>query len=168
MIALAEPAFLAFPLLMAYAAVSDVLTLRIPNLVSLLGVAGFAIAAPMAGLDVATIAMHLAVGLAALAVTFTLFARGWIGGGDAKIAAVALLWIGPAAAPEFIAWTLVLGGMVTVAFVLARRQPLPAFAIREWTLRLHDPRSGIPYGIAIGAAALAVHPQTAWTTLLLF
>ncbi|MGD9739792.1 MAG: prepilin peptidase [Bauldia sp.] len=166
MSAFLEITFLAFPLLMAFAAVSDLLTFRIPNLVPLLGVAGFTVAAQIAGFDVGTIGLHVGVGLAALAAGLVLFARGWVGGGDAKIAAVAVLWVGPAAAPQFIAWTLVAGGLLTVATIAVRRQPLPAFAIRTWTLRLHDPRSGIPYGIAIGAAALAVYPQT-WTALLL-
>jgi prepilin peptidase CpaA len=29
-------------------------------------------------------------------------------------------------------------------------------------MRLHDSRGGIPYGIALAAAALTVYPQTFW------
>ena len=32
--------------------------------------------------------------LAVLVVTFAFFARGWIGGGDAKLAAATALWLG--------------------------------------------------------------------------
>jgi prepilin peptidase CpaA len=40
---------------------------------------------------------------------------------------------------------------------------LPAFALRhEWLQRLHDPKQGIPYGIALAGAALAIYPQTVW------
>ena len=33
---------------------------------------------------------------------------------------------------------------------------------REWAERLHHRDSGVPYGIALAAAALVVYPQTEW------
>jgi prepilin peptidase CpaA len=35
-------------------------------------------------------------------------------------------------------------------------------AQREWAQRLHAPRGGIPYGIALAAAAIVIYPQTIW------
>jgi prepilin peptidase CpaA len=39
--------------------------------------------------------------------------------------------------------------------------PLPGFLLRqEWLLRLHDRGEGVPYGLALAAAALLVFPDT--------
>jgi prepilin peptidase CpaA len=35
-------------------------------------------------------------------------------------------------------------------------------ARQSWILRLHETDGGIPYGIALAAAALAVYPKTGW------
>jgi prepilin peptidase CpaA len=35
---------------------------------------------------------------------------------------------------------------------------------RQWAERLHRPDAGIPYGVALAAAALIVYPQTDWMT----
>jgi prepilin peptidase CpaA len=44
-----------------------------------------------------------------------------------------------------------------------RQLPLPAALARQpWILRLHETGAGIPYGIALAAAALAVYPKTGW------
>jgi prepilin peptidase CpaA len=40
---------------------------------------------------------------------------------------------------------------------------LPAFAVGQtWLERLHNPRSGVPYGIALAGAAMMVYPETVW------
>jgi prepilin peptidase CpaA len=36
---------------------------------------------------------------------------------------------------------------------------------QPWLARLHDRRVGVPYGIALAAAALAVYPNTIWMTV---
>jgi prepilin peptidase CpaA len=33
---------------------------------------------------------------------------------------------------------------------------------REWAERLHKPDGGVPYGIALAAAALVIYPYTIW------
>jgi len=44
-----------------------------------------------------------------------------------------------------------------------RTSPLPELLERqEWVERLHRKDGGIPYGIALAAAALAVYPDTRW------
>ena len=166
MTALSYAAFALFPLLMAYAAASDLLSMTISNRVSILALAGFAIAAPMIGMDLSAVGQHLAAGGIVLAAGFFLFAMGWIGGGDAKLAAVASLWLGLDFVPAFLVLSAVYGGMLTIAILVLRRRELPAFAIRQtWLFRLHDPSSGVPYGIALSAAALLIFPQTVWIAL---
>ena len=83
-----------FPAMMAFAASSDLFTMTISNRVSLILVAGFAVMAWTAGMSGAEALSHIGAAAAVLAVTFTFFARGWIGGGDAKLAAATALWIG--------------------------------------------------------------------------
>jgi prepilin peptidase CpaA len=35
-------------------------------------------------------------------------------------------------------------------------------ARHQWIMRLHEKGGGVPYGIALAAAALTVYPQTDW------
>ena len=35
-------------------------------------------------------------------------------------------------------------------------------ARQAWIVRLHEKGGGVPYGIALAAAALMVYPQTGW------
>lgn len=154
---------LIFPLIVTTAAAHDLLTMTIPNRLSLLLAAGFAAAALMSGMAPALLALHVGIGLAVLLATFTLFAFGIIGGGDAKLAAAIALWLGGEQGLQFAIWAALFGGALSLAIIFFRLQPLPALALRQdWLLRLHAPREGIPYGIALAAGAMAVFPQTHW------
>ena len=53
------------------------------------------------------------------------------------------------------------GGGLTVAVLMLRWVSLPGFARRwTWLARLHNPDCGVPYGIALAAAALLVYPRS--------
>jgi prepilin peptidase CpaA len=53
------------------------------------------------------------------------------------------------------------GGGLTIAIMLLRQLPLPALLARQgWLLKLHDARSGIPYGVALAAGAFILLPST--------
>lgn len=160
-------ASLAFPVLMAYAAASDLLTMRLPNWLTLAVLASFAILAVAFGMPLDQIGVNYACGLAALAVGFALFSFGWIGGGDAKLAAGIAAWLGLQGAVEFLLVSAVLGGALTLLILQMRRWPLPALLQGEaWIARLHDRKEGVPYGVALAAAALHVYPTTPiWTFL---
>ncbi|HEY5084239.1 MAG TPA: prepilin peptidase, partial [Rhizomicrobium sp.] len=84
----------ALPLLLAAAAGWDLASFTIPNFLSAALLAVFAVFAFAAGLGFAAIGWHLAAGLVGLFVGFTLFALGYIGGGDAKLFAAVALWLG--------------------------------------------------------------------------
>src|SRR6202034_4356493 len=83
-----------FPIMMAFAASSDLFTMTIANRISLILAGGFVVLAPLIGMSAADMAWHAGAGAAILAVTFAMFSFGWIGGGDAKLAAVTALWLG--------------------------------------------------------------------------
>lgn len=150
-----------FPFLMAYAAASDLLTMLIPNRISLALVAGFTVFALTGPMSWAEIGFHLGAGVAILVVTFTLFAFGIIGGGDAKLAAATALWLGFDGLGDYLLIASLLGGALTLALLFARAHPLPLRVARmPFALHLHDAKTGIPYGIALAAAALLVLPET--------
>lgn len=152
---------LVFPFLLAYAAVSDLLTMLIPNRVTLLVLAAFVVYAATAGLDWQQLASHLGAGLLTLSITFTLFAFGYIGGGDAKLAAATALWLGLEHLLAYLVVASVLGGALTLAILYFRTYPLPRFAWSyPFVVLHHDAKTGIPYGIALAAAALLVLPET--------
>lgn len=149
------------PFLMAYAAVSDLLTMTIPNRISLGLVAAFGVFAATGGVGWQDVAAHAGVGLGVLAATFTMFALGWIGGGDAKLAAATSLWFGLGNLGDYLALAGLFGGLLTLGLLAARGYALPAFAHGwTWATRLHDRRTGVPYGIALAAAALVALPHS--------
>jgi prepilin peptidase CpaA len=156
------PTLTVFPLLMAYAAVSDILTMTIANRVSIVLVLGFVALAVWAGVPWQTIAIdHLACGAAVLVLTFALFAFGWIGGGDAKLAAATAVWFGWSDLADYGLLTSMLGAGLTLMILQFRRFALPdIWSRREWLVRLHRRDAGVPYGVALAAAGLILYPAT--------
>jgi len=154
---------LLFPALMAFAASSDLFTMTISNKLSLALAASFFLLVVVTGMGLAAIGMHLAAGVLVLAIAFVLFTQGWIGGGDAKLAAVTALWFGFGYLLDFLIYASLLGGALTLLLIQFRKLPLPGLLARQrWIMRLHDKAGGVPYGIALAAAALLVYPKTGW------
>lgn len=154
---------LIFPLIMALAASSDLFTMTISNRLTLVLAVGFFVMAPLVGMSLAQMLWHLAAGAIVLAVAFGFFSRGWIGGGDAKLAAATALWLGFGDMLPYLLYASLLGGVLTLIIFQFRSMSLPAFAARqEWIQRLHEKNGGVPYGIALAAAALIVYPHTLW------
>jgi prepilin peptidase CpaA len=152
-----------FPALMAFAAASDLLTMTISNRVSLALVAGFFLLALASGMGPSDILLHAGAGAGVLAVAFVCFAMGWVGGGDAKVAAGAALWFGFAHLLNYLLYASLFGGALTLLLLQFRQWPLPyALAGQAWLLRLHAKESGIPYGIALALGALMIYPETEW------
>ena len=152
-----------FPGAMAFAAASDLLTMTIANRISLLLIAGFAVVAALSGISGLALVSHVGAGAGMLVVGFFCFARGWIGGGDAKLAAATALWLGCAHLFDYLIDASLIGGALTLLILMFRIMPLPApLTGRQWAERLHQPDAGIPYGIALAAAALIVYPQSEW------
>ena len=155
--------FALFPIGMAFAAASDLLTMTISNRLTLGLGAAFLLAAPFSGMDLTTFGLHLAIAGAVLAIAFGCFAMGWVGGGDAKLATVIALWFGPDATVAFLLYASLFGGALTFGILMFRRRMWPAFIVGQpWLHRLHDQKAGVPYGIALAAAALLVYPHTIW------
>ena len=152
-----------FPALMAFAAASDLLTMTISNRVSLALAAGFLVLAAVSGMSAYDILLHVGAGVTVLAIGFDCFAMGWVGGGDAKVAAAAALWFGFAHLMNYLLYASLFGGALTLLLLQFRQWPLPvSFAGQPWLARLHAKETGIPYGIALAMGALMIYPETDW------
>jgi prepilin peptidase CpaA len=154
---------LMFPALMAFAAASDLLTMTISNRVSLILVAGFFALALMGGMSMTELAAHVGAGAVVLVLSFGCFACGWIGGGDAKLAAATALWFGFGYLLNYLLYASLLGGALTLLLMQFRLAPLPGLLAGQfWAQRLHRQGGDVPYGIALAAAALLIYPETPW------
>lgn len=160
-------ALIIFPTVMIFAAFSDLFTMTIPNRVSLvLIVAYFALAAYIP-LSWNAVAMHVSCGLAVLALTFLLFQRGWVGGGDAKLASATALWLGWENLLDYGLIASIAGGALTLVILMMRWNELPSRLLAvKFIARLAEKTNGVPYGIALAIAGLLIYPQTAlWSRL---
>jgi prepilin peptidase CpaA len=162
MISLLAIPVLVFPVLLVTAALRDVTSFTIPNWISAALLLAFPVAAMAGGLGWGEAAQHAAVGGAALLLGMGLFAMNWVGGGDAKLLSASALWLGLAGAPQYLLWTAVAGGGLTLALVAARTahavMPLPGAP--SWAQTLLRPKGDVPYGVALAAGALLAFPHS--------
>ena len=149
-----------FPALLLLAAGWDIASFTIPNFLQVAFLAAFIAFVAAAGMAPGAIVSHLLAGFLGLAAGFTLFALGYIGGGDAKLFACIALWLGFPNLPEFALVASVMGGALTLFLLGVRRLALPESLARQaWIQRLHEARGAIPYGVALSAGAFAILPQ---------
>jgi prepilin peptidase CpaA len=156
----------ALPALLVAAAVYDLMSYTIPNPLTgamILLFAAFVLVVALTGqaLSWNAISLHLLAGSLGLVVGIGMFAAGWVGGGDAKLFAATLLWLGWDVLLDYAILAALLGGLLTLVLLVLRQIPLPAFLIKQaWIARLSDPKAGVPYGVALALAALLVLPDT--------
>jgi prepilin peptidase CpaA len=153
-----------FPVLCMYSCFSDMFAMRISNHVCMAILGLFVVFVIASGMPFAVAGWHLLAGLIVLSISFGLFAFGWIGGGDAKLVAAIAVWTGFDQLWEYLAISSLLGGVLTLALLAVRAHPLPAFALGQtWISRLHNRKTGVPYGMALGVTALLILPHsTVW------
>src|SRR3981189_3532396 len=102
---------LLFPALMAFAASSDLFTMTISNRVTVILVASFFALALFSGMNLQTLMWHSGAAMTVLTVAFVFFACGWIGGGDAKLAAATALWLGFDHLMAYLLYASIFGGV---------------------------------------------------------
>ncbi|MBY5403293.1 prepilin peptidase [Rhizobium sp. WSM1274] len=158
---IAAAVFLILPLCLAIAAFSDLFTMTIPNRVSLILVASFLLLAPLSGLSLEAIGMHLVAAAIVFGACFALFAFNVMGGGDAKLLSATALWFGLNQSLAFLMTDVAaVGGLVTLLILLVRTQANTILAIG-----LPVPISlllakKIPYGIAIAIGGFMAFPSS--------
>jgi prepilin peptidase CpaA len=161
----AAAGLLLFVFAMLSAAVSDFTTYKIRNNLILTLLLAYLAFAPIVGITCQEIVRSIAVSGLVLFLSFGLFAGGWIGGGDAKLATVTTLWLGADNAFAYFVFLSVLGGVLAVLVYCCRTWPLPErLTNTAWIARLRARAQGaeLPYGVAITLAALCVLPSTPW------
>ncbi|WP_421593118.1 A24 family peptidase [Shinella sp. M27] len=153
--------FVVFPLCLAVAACSDLLTMTIPNRVSVILLAAFLIVTPLVGLGLPAITIHLGAGLLVFSIGFALFALNVMGGGDVKVLSASAVWFGfTASLLEYIILVSFFGGLLTVAIVMLRGKSTQIYAAGLPVPTHLLSGNKVPYGIAIGAAAFAAYPSS--------
>ena len=154
---------LVFPALVVIAGLKDLTSFTIPNWISLALIAAFLPVALICGAPLASIGTCLAAGVVALLVGMGMFAAGWIGGGDAKLFAATVLWLGWPAALPFMLVTGMAGGALTLGLLSLRSGWFEPVLVGgpAWLRKLGSDGADIPYGVAIAVGALAAFPQGA-------
>ena len=161
----AAAGLLLFVFAMLSAAVSDLTTYKIRNNLILTLLIAYLAFAPIVGFTCPEILRNVAVASGVLLVSFALFAAGWIGGGDAKLASVTTLWLGAHNALAYFWLLSLLGGALAVVVYFCRMWPLPEWLAKSSLvarLRARVQGTELPYGVAITLAGLCVLPSTPW------
>jgi prepilin peptidase CpaA len=149
------------PALLVLAAGWDIASFTIPNFLQVALIVAFGVFVAAAGMAPGAIGAHLLAGFLGLVVGFTFFALGYIGGGDAKLFACVVLWLGFSNLLDYAVIASLMGGALTLLLIGVRSLPLPPVLTEQaWIRRLHDAKGGIPYGVALAAGAFVVLPQT--------
>lgn len=154
--------FVILPLCMAMAAFCDIISMKIPNRVSVILAASFFLIAPFSGMELATFGWSVVAALSVFAACFALFALNVMGGGDAKILSAGALWYGfNADLTAFLGYTGIFGGLLALVVLMIRaNQNMLLASALPIPMHFFKPRAGIPYGVAIGAAAFFTFPNT--------
>lgn len=152
---------LVLPLLAIVAALNDLTTMKIPNWISIALIFGFFPIALYFKLPLIVVGTSAGLAIAALLISMGMFALKWIGGGDAKLMAASVLWLGVSASLPFMLYTALAGGAFCLLLIMARKH-LPLFSQigPSWVTRLMQPKGDIPYGVAIAIGALLAYPSS--------
>jgi len=150
-----------FSALMVYAAYSDLKSYTLPNFISLILVAGFALIMLILQPPLSAIGWHIGVGAILFIIGFLMFATGLFGGGDVKVIAALGLWLGPLNVLSFLTLMTIFGGVLALALLVFRKIKIPQHWLENSAIAgLHSKEEGIPYGVAIALAALIEFPKT--------
>ena len=155
------------PTLMIVAALSDLMSFRIPNWLTVVTALLFFPMALLTGMPLVEFGWHVAAGLILFALGFALFSFGLFGGGDAKLMAAAGLWFGTGETMPFLVATVLAGGALAIAVAL--------WSLFMAVIDIHGPsqetslgkaaralKPKLPYGLALAVGAIIAYPQTWW------
>jgi prepilin peptidase CpaA len=161
-----------FPALLILAAASDVMSLRIPNWLTLLIAILFFPMAFATHMPMAEFGSHLLAGVILFIVGFVFFQAGIFGGGDSKLMAAAGLWFGTAKMLPFLFMTALAGGVLALvvafwsAFMISweiEGDKAP-FATIGKKLRLLGPN--VPYGFAFALGGIIAFKDSWWMNVI--
>lgn len=144
-----------FSVILLAAAISDILTRRIPNWMTGFLALAFLPAAFLSDLSWLDFGWHALAGFTALVIGFGLHFCRLLGGGDAKLFAGAALWLGWSHLLMLFAATALAGGALAMIFLIIQwLRGDPRLAILQPWIGSGPLKSGMPYGVAIAFAAI--------------
>ena len=158
------------PTLLIIAATSDVMSLRIPNWLTLLTAALFFPMAWLTHMPLHEFIPHLVAGVVLFVVGFVFFQVGLFGGGDAKLMAAAALWFGTAKIVPFLFLTALAGGVLALVVAIwsalmfsweveGDRAPFAGMG-----KKLRQLRPNVPYGFAFALGGILAFKDTWWVS----
>tara|TARA_B100001179_G_scaffold231528_1_gene221649 strand:+ start:892 stop:1437 length:546 start_codon:yes stop_codon:yes gene_type:complete len=143
-----------------WAAISDIRYLKIPNTVSVLGIAGFAlsyIAVVLSGQDsvFSNLYGHLISAGMVFVITLILYVFKLFGAGDAKMASAYALWFSLYNLPGYLVIMTLVGGLLGVVSLVLRKASVGKLEDKSaWVAGIRRGDSAVPYGVAIAASAI--------------
>lgn len=154
---------------MLLACVSDVRTMRIPNLHSVVILAAFGCAFAADAQDFSEKWWHYVLALALMfAMTYGMFVKGMIGGGDAKLGSALALWVGLQGLVPYVFWMALAGGVLgALSIVIKKSKRIAGLHPQNWITQVQEGRNAVPYGVAISIGAASALLQTGFISHLL-
>lgn len=151
-----------FPVLITYAALRDMFSFTIPNGISLTLLCGYFLVTIAEG-NFWSYAMlsNISAGVVVLIVVAILFYRSLLGGGDAKLIAVVSMWMGWSNLLPFLMFMSLAGGVLAFVWLIAKRLA-GSKLMPPWANHYFSSTDGLPYGIAIATAGVAVFFSLDW------
>ncbi|MHA1598564.1 MAG: A24 family peptidase [Alphaproteobacteria bacterium] len=146
-----------FLTLLAFAALGDIATYKIPNRITLAIAALYPVYVLASPVTVDWLS-GLMVGGVVLGVGFTLFAFKVFGGGDIKMMAATSLWAGPVLIADFLIITALAGGLISLFWISPLRPGL-ALAVDRFNGQVKSSTLSatmIPYGLAVAVGGVGV------------
>jgi prepilin peptidase CpaA len=154
---------LLMPALMIMAAASDVTSFRIPNWLTGLAALLFFPVALIMGMPLAELQWHIVICVILFVAGYALFALRLFGGGDAKLMAVAGLWLGTSQTANFLILTALAGGfLVLVICALALMQFFASTSGVSFGKAVRNLAPRVPYGFALAVGAILAFPGSWW------
>ncbi|MBU6474883.1 MAG: prepilin peptidase [Alphaproteobacteria bacterium] len=133
---------------------SDIRALRIPNAHALVILSCFVPAYLAMPSAFAPLWSHLAAFSLMFAITYLMFYKGLMGGGDSKFASALALWVGLRGLVPFIFYMSLMGGLLGAAtLVIRKKKPFRNPPAGSWMAEAQEGKSAVPYGLAISFGA---------------
>jgi prepilin peptidase CpaA len=158
------------PILLIIAAAGDVVSLRIPNWLTIVTALLFFPMAFLTGMPLMEFGTHILAGIILFGVGFIFFQFGLFGGGDAKLMAAAGLWFGTTQTLPFLFATVLAGG--ALAFVVG----IWSMLLLSWEIhgneegfgdfgkKIREMKPNVPYGLAFAIGGILAFRETWWVT----
>jgi prepilin peptidase CpaA len=158
------------PILLIIAAAGDVVSLRIPNWLTIVTALLFFPMAFLTGMPMSEFGTHILAGVILFAAGFVFFQFGVFGGGDAKLMAAAGLWFGTSQTLPFLLATALAGG--ALAFVVG----IWSMLLLSWEIngsgkglgafgkQILEMKPNVPYGLAFAIGGILAFRETWWVT----